>query len=710
MHKAFYLVLFLTTLATLTIAQQPTPTPKTDNDVVKISTNLIQVDVTVVGKDGKVVRDLRPEEFQVFQNGKKQDVSNFTFISSVKETAVNDAPKKSEPQPLLPPAPVKPEQVRRTIALVIDDLSLSFESTYYARRAIKKFVDEQMLDGDLVAIIRTGAGIGALQQFTTDKRQLYAAIEKIRWNPVGTGKIGAFAALEEPSLAPPPDDNQPGVRTAEGIQREQESTRNAIFATGTLGAINYVIRGMQELPGRKSILLVSDGFKLFEEDATGFKESGRVLDSLRRLVDAANRASVVIHTLDARGLQYTGLTAADDTAGRTPQQIDEEMSRRNGDLLDTQAGLQYLASQTGGTSVFNNNDLAGGIRKILDDQSYYLIGFVPDDETFDPKVRRFNKLETKVNRPGVKVRYRSGFFGVTDEKMEAAVTGPTGRAKLFHALTSPFTTGQIPLRLNAVFNAGPDGAPYVRSLLHIDLQQIKFEELPDKSRKAVVEIIVIAFGDNGAVVDQSGQSYTLSFPKDTYERLLKDGLVHIVTFPVKKPGAYQLRVAIRDTATDNVGAANQFIEIPNIKKDRLTLSGVIFENIPFAEWQRRNKPGATFTPTTAFNDTSARQFRKGTVLNYGFSTFNAKPGSAEGGNLESRMRLFRDGKVIFEGKPQPISGTPDPKTKAVSVFGALMLGEEMQPGDYVLQIAVTDKLRKPKENSASQFVQFEIVE
>ena len=332
MYKAFYLLLIITALATISVAQRPTSTPKADDDVVKISTNLIQVDVTVIGKDGKVIRDLRPDEIQVFQNGKKQDLSNFSFISNLRETPATEKPQKVDPKTILPPTPVKPEQVRRTIALVIDDLSLSFESTYYARRAIKKFVDEQMQDGDLVAIIRTGAGIGALQQFTTDKRQLYAAIEKIRWNPMGTGKIGAFAALEAP-LSPIPEETQPGERTAQGIEREQESTRSAIFATGTLGAINYVIRGMQELPGRKSILLVSDGFKLFEEDANGFKESGRVLDSIRRLVDAANRASVVIHTLDARGLQYTGLTAADDTSGRSAQQVDEEMSRRNGDLL-----------------------------------------------------------------------------------------------------------------------------------------------------------------------------------------------------------------------------------------------------------------------------------------------------------------------------------------------------------------------------------------
>src|SRR5262249_2955509 len=206
-----------------------------------------------------------------------------------------------------------------------------------------------------------------------------------------------------------------------------------------------------------------------------------VLDSLHRLVDAANRASVVIYTLDARGLVYTGLTAADNTSGRSADQVESELSDRRNKLFDTQDGLHYLATPTGGNAIINNNDLSGGIRKILDDQSYYLIGYIPNDETFDPRTRRFNKLTVKVKRPGLKVRYRSGFFGVSDEKMDSvAAAGPTGRDKLFNALTSPFAVNQVPLRMNALFNAAPDGSMFVRSLLHIDLHQIKFEDQPDK--------------------------------------------------------------------------------------------------------------------------------------------------------------------------------------------------------------------------------------
>ena len=694
------------------VGQQPTSTPKTGDDVVKISTNLIQIDVTVTDKNGKIVRDLKPEEFEVYENGQKQNISNFSFISNAKQTGVTDnATDKNAPTVVLPPTPIRPQQVRRTIALVVDDLSLSFESTYYARRALKKFVDEQMQEGDLVAIVRTGGGMGALQQFTTDKRQLYAAIERVRWNPIGTGKIGAFEPMEAKVDVGPTPEDVPGGRTIEEMRRDQDNFRASVFATGTLGAINYVVRGMQELPGRKSIMLISDGFKIYETDRDGFRDYGRVLEALRRLVDAANRASVVVYTMDARGLVYTGLTAADNTGGRSPDEIESDLATRRGDLFDTQEGLIYLAKQTGGLAIRNNNDLSGGIRKILDDQSYYLIGFVPDDETFDPKLRRFNKLSVKVKRPGLTARYRSGFFGVTDNGMKTVAenSGPTGRAKLFQAVTSPFAIGQIPVRMNALFNAAPDGTPFVRSLLHIDLRDVKFDEQPDRSKKAVIEVLVIAFGDNGLVVDQSGQTYTLSFTPEIYEKYMKQGLVHSFAFPAKKPGAFQMRVAIRDVGTDRVGSANQFIDIPNLKKDRLLMSGVVLENVPFDEWQRRGTSFATAATTTAFSDTSARQFKSGTVLNYAFTIFNARPGSLEGGNVESQIRLFRDGQVIFEGQPKKQSADK-PRPKAADLLGSFLLGTVLKPGDYVLQITVTDKLANPKRNSVSQFVQFEIVE
>ena len=190
----FFLLIFLLTFSVF--AQKPTPTP--DDDVVKISTNLIQLDVVVTDKNGKIVSDLKPEDFEVYENGKKQDLTNFLFVNTINQTktvtTVKKPNKKDDKTAIpVPPVELKAEQVKRTIALIVDDLGLSFESMVRVRNSLKRFVDEQMQPNDLVAIIATGNGAGTLQQFTSDKRQLYAAIEKLKWNARGRAGITAFA-------------------------------------------------------------------------------------------------------------------------------------------------------------------------------------------------------------------------------------------------------------------------------------------------------------------------------------------------------------------------------------------------------------------------------------------------------------------------------------------------------------------------------------
>ncbi len=298
-------------LSFLTLAQQPAitsdqktsqqPTQPSDDVVVRITTNLVQVDAVVTDKNGKPVTDLRPEDVEIYEDGKPQKITHFSFVSlatpeNSSTEAIIKADKNASP---MPPVLLRPEQVRRTVALVVNDLGLSFESAYYVRHALKKFVDEQVQPGDLVAIIRTASGVGALQQFTSDKRLLYAAVERVKWNPTGRDGIARFAPIGT--------DSGGRFRDSDSAGQDIEEFREEIFAVGTLGAINYVLRGMKELPGRKSILLFSDGIRIFNRsDPAG---SNRILMALRALTDRANRASVVIYAMDARGLATLGLTA-----------------------------------------------------------------------------------------------------------------------------------------------------------------------------------------------------------------------------------------------------------------------------------------------------------------------------------------------------------------------------------------------------------------
>jgi len=620
----------------------------------------------------------------------------------------------------VPTAQLKSERVRRTIALVVDDLSLSFQSAYYTRRALKKFVDEQMQDGDLVAVIRTGAGIGALQQFTADKRLLYAAIERVKWNPMGVGRISAFAPIRDNERMTNELESEEMREARENSEAAFDDFQGAFFATGTLGALRYIVSGMGDLPGRKSVILFSDGFKILQRGEEGFTESGAVLQFLRQLVDTANRASVVFYTIDARGLQTTGITAEDSVSDPTGERIQQILSNRSTELFDTQAGLIYLAKQTGGFAVVNNNDLGGGVRRVLEDQSYYLIGYEPDDDTFDPKTRRFNKLEIKVKRKDLRVRYRSGFFNVAERETPAARTEQTPLQQITNALTSPFGVNDISLRLNALFGNDAAQGSFVRPLLHISAQDLKFTDDADGSKKASFDILAVIFGDNGAPVDQFAKSATINVSGESYQKILKDGFVYYFFLPVKKPGAYQFRVALRDAQAGKVGSASQFIEVPNLKKERLTVSGIVLENMTAEQW----KAFASGTPeiggdqTAAaspekpnpMNATSLRRFRRGTILRYGFEIYNAKLDAAKKPNLTSQIRLYRDGKLLLDGKQTPVDTTGQVDLERIKYAGALNLPDSMTPAEYILQIVITDNLAKEKRRISTQFIQFEITE
>src|SRR5205823_4464344 len=177
------------------------------------------------------------------------------------------------------------------------------------------------------------------------------------------------------------------------------------------------------VPGRKSLILFSESMRLMFTDG----RSERVADQVRRLVDAANRSSVVIYGVDPRGLVYTGLTAADNTRGRSVRQVSEVQNQRSQQLFDSQEGMVTLAHDTGGLFMQNNNDIDGQLRKAVEDgEGYYLIGYHPDASTFDDKTGRpkFHNVSVRLKRKGLHVRSRSGFFGTSDR-----LTAPVPRTR-----------------------------------------------------------------------------------------------------------------------------------------------------------------------------------------------------------------------------------------------------------------------------------------
>ncbi|MGB8507475.1 MAG: VWA domain-containing protein, partial [Pyrinomonadaceae bacterium] len=610
---SFALALLLTIQAqSILFAQtriEPQNKPPEKEDVVRITSNLVQIDVSVTDKKGRPVADLKDEDFEIYEDGRPQKITNFSFVSGGAtsrpapgalsgSTARNRADSTATDVAPAPPERLRPEQVQRTVALVVDDLGLSFESVHFVRLALKKFVDEQMQPGDLVAIIRTGAGVGALQQFTSDKRVLYAAIERVKWNSRGRGGVAAFAPIEDNPLddikkrpAHPgsgeitpqtPDTTSDRERTSRAAYND---FKESIFSVGTLGALNYIIRGLRNLPGRKSVVLLSDSIALFDSnDSNNF----RTVQAMRRLTDLANRASVVIYTIDPRGIPPLNLTAADNTTGLTTlgngavvpassgPALMQTLNSRTNDYWKSQNGLGYLALQTGGFFVFNNNDVGLGIKKVLDDsKSFYLIGYRPEESTFDAQTgrRRFHEISVKLKRPDLVVRTRTGFFGFTNDETRLASAGSTGE-QLMNAIASPFASGDIDLRLTSIFLSEPENGSFMRSFIYVDGHSLKFEEQPDGSYKSTVDVLAMTFDDGGMPVDNRLRTESVTVKREQYRTALQQGLIFGINLPVKRAGAFQLRIAVRDAVSGRVGSANQYIEVPDVKKDRLTLSGI----------------------------------------------------------------------------------------------------------------------------------------
>ncbi len=735
------ILFILTFLIQISFAQtpqtQPTPPIEDDGEVVKISTNLIQMDVVVTDKKGNQIADLTAEDFEIYENGKKQVITNFSYIvtnSRMEISNESNLPKtdsKNINQTPIPPVKLNPGQVRRTYALVVDDLGLSFESVFYVKKALKKFVDEEVQEGELVAIIRTGGGIGALQSFTNNKQQLYASIDKIRWNSNGRSGIGPFnpieSTLKEDLQGTARSDGS--VRGGQGnnedkeFERQIDEYRQSNFAYGTLGALRYIVKGMKDLPGRKSVVLFSEGFQSLSRE-NGMAVSSGVFDDLTRLAEYANRSSVVFYTLDPRGLvNPLAATAEDKISSIFPGDLSsgdkfdtDPRALRNSQLIESQQTLAYLANQTGGIPFANRNDLNKGLREVVEDQKgYYLIAYEPADETFDPKKSRYNNLKIKVLRNNTSVRYRSGFFGIPDEKL-AVTTNQTIGQQIYGALTSPFGASDISLSINTIFAENPQQGTFIKSIVFIDGKDLKFTDDTDGTKKANFDIIAMTFGDNGQPIDEASKNYTIKVSEENYRRILEKGFVYDLIIPIKTPGAYQFRVALRDSANGKLGAASQFIEIPNLKKKQLTLSSLILNGYSAEDWQKvsagqmissRSEESGNFEMNVA---TALRQFKTGTVLQYGYIIYNAKNSGKQPLQLEIQAKIFRDGKVILEGTPTAFDTKNQTDLSRIEAAGAITLGKNLEPGNYVLQVIVTDKMAKRKYQTNSSWVEFEIVE
>ena len=701
-----FAALFLASAVAFAQAPAPRPGPPTTapNAVIRIDVNLVQVDAVVTDSKDRRITDLQPSAFEVLQDGKPQAITNFTYVSTkpgdgaaVADRVAPSKPVKGEPPP--PPLALRPAEVRRTLALVVDDLGLSGESMPSVRAAIKNFIDEQMRPGDLVAIVRTSAGMGALQQFTTDKRLLHAALDRVKYGESRVG-VSSFAPLGR---------NPRGTGAINQLREES-------FTVGSLGAIRFVVNAMRDSPGRKSVILFTENIRMISQGTT----DEMVARALKQLSDAASRASVVINAIDPRGMPDFNVTPADDTSKMSGRRVRQVPAQRQAEEIHTQEGMFALAEETGGLFLHDTNDLNGALKKVAEDSDgYYLIGYHPDAATFEngngqPK---FHKIEVKIKTAGLHVRSRDGFFGEPGNGNQPLEH--SREAELTHALQSPFSAGAIHPRLTAIFSNVASGS-FINALLYFNPSDLKWSSEPDGNHTASIDVAAAAFDENGLALAPVDTTFSFQLTSPNYDEALKKGMVYSLHVPVNKPGPYLVRAAVRDPATEGSGSDQQYVEVPDIGSGRLALSGIVLQgsalqaspeppqSAPTAGPVQRTAPGEDATGGAA-----SRSFRRGDSLIYGYEIFNAQPGGKNTGagqhpELEVETRMFHDGKQVLDGKTMLVNAAAPSDPQRLPAAGRLSLGRDMSPGEYVLQVIVTDKLAKGKFSTATQSMDFEI--
>lgn len=698
-------------------------------DVVRISTNLVQVDVMVT-KDGKQVTDLKLEDFEIREDGRVQPITNFAFVS------VNSSPTKPAPgatsASTTTPAP-QPYEVKRTVAIVVDDLGLSFESMANLRQYLRKFVSESLRPNDLVAIIRTGGEVGALQQFTTDQRVLANAIAELKWNPCS--RVGANVLSPERSLIVqvPPEaemrgrvqaDRSPGSNQ---VQRSTTANESNPCSVGnsvdySLRAIRFILRGMQELPGRKSLLIISDNLPMERQENApvdlGFKrpvtdyaniidvwtQASVFNDGLHGLAEQAIRSSVVIYGVSSQRLQTTGVQPSDelgfppqtmvrgrggaDTTAPNNNPLSRLMNSRSAELQKNFDGAELLAKETGGFVIRNKNDF--GIDRVLEDQNgYYLIGYRPESETFK---RQLHKIQVRVKRGGFTVRTRAGFYGVTET---AAAGPPSERDRMNKALISPFGAKDITLRLKALFADDPQRGPVLRTFIVVPPKDLTFYTERNGMPTTRFEVSYVLLGENGAVVDLKNQTLTMQFGDEAFQRAQSEGMIYSFDVPLKRAGAFQLRLAVRDEASQRIGSASQFLRTPNLSDGRLALSDILL----YAE-------APDLDPDDWNRALVLRRFRQGASLVFGYTIYNAALDKKTGRpNLLTQTMIFRDSQKIYSSDRVGVTDRDQTDLKRITAGARLQLGTALTPGEYVFQIVVEDQVAK---GTTTQVTQFEV--
>jgi VWFA-related protein len=682
----------LATLAQQVGSQQSAP-------AIRATTELVLVNVVARDKKGNLIRDLKREDFTVFEDGQKQQVSSFDF-ENIEELAfaVQTTPTATGNEEAVAPtagASAPPAQAvlaardRRLIMLFFDFSSMEPDQIDRAVDAVKKYVNSKMQPADLIAIVSLSTNMRLDLAFTDNKSKILSALNAYNSNS-GQGFDNGTTGSSE------------GAAETSGAFTADDTDFNTFSADRKLLALQSLVQSVGKLSQKKSLIYFSNGISQSGVDNQS---------ALRAATAAAVKANVAIYPIDVRGLQALPAGGEAQNASLHGQSAYTGASTLN-DLNSnaaTQETLSTLAADTGGKAFFDSNDFSGVFSQVQKDTSaYYILGYTSSNHLKDG---RFRHIKVVLNRPDIKLEYRAGYYAGRDFEH---LNRTDREQQIQDELASDLPATDVAVYAGASYFRRDDSHYFLSVSLVVPGSQIPFVQEKDKDN-ATLDIAGVVLEGGKFQVGQLRDTVKLAV--DSTQQVRRKNVQYNTSF-VLAPGSYHLRFVVRENRTGRMGTFETDVQIPDLRKVPLRSSSVVLSSLRVPASGKNKSTNPLVGDQTELVPNVTHVFTQDQHLYLQFEVYDAAKGkisqtvattaapAADGranndqgkaSNKDQRESIrvltsveFLQGDVkVYESKPIAATEVTVPQRKAV-VFQLDLPLQTLKPGFYTCQVNIID--------------------
>lgn len=682
------------------------PAQQTDEDVIRVKSNLVNIDVIVKDKKGKYIADLEAEDFTILENGVAQKIEFFDAPLTRTETTTTIAPGAQ-------PATPAPAAARNFVALVIDSQTTDITNLKQVREGTLKYIRENITEEDVVAILSVTNGLHMLQPFTQDKAKLIAVLENLSVN--STAK-----SFEQKDLAENID-TQRAILT-DGVPAGEIQTTGAGSAAARLmiaqrvlaqfirlrtalslqqsrpilAALAAISEGLRPIPGKKTLVLFSQGFV-----------TPAVLDwQVQSTIDIANRANVAIYIIDSAGLRAGApgsgsLVPGNPMAGVSGITNQEQRIRAVGGetVFDNvrQEGqsreydiLYRISGDTGGRLFKGNNDLGQGLERINEEiHARYTLAYRSTNQDFDGT---FRKVKIDVRRPDAQISSRSGYYAISPE--EIVLLSPADK-KLLTSFATAQANPELPLSVGLSQFRSRDGLVTVPVALELPPAAVRFERKGDK-RLMQLEVLGVLKAGTEKVLSRLGGNFDVNLSDAEYQSIVNNNIFYRQDM-VLAPGEYTLDLIVRDRLSGKTTAKRQEFVVPEPDSEfaatPIVLSRYV-EQAPLPTLGSEGPADVFIHGRSWIRPSPGRQFQATDNLIMFLSVYNAANSPDTGKPLvRVTVRLMKDGQPATRPFDFVLSEVEDHPVPHLT-FAEYIKLSGMSPGNYTAAIEIKDMVTR----------------